>query len=111
MKERDVVIVAMPQVDGATKNRPVVILREMQPFRDLLVCGVSTQVHQAVRGFDEIIGPQDADFMASGLRSESVIRLGFLITVSRRTVRGSIGSIAASRHKRLLKKLADYLVA
>lgn len=43
MKEGDVVIVPMPQADGMVKNRPAIILREMPPFRDLLVSGVSTQ--------------------------------------------------------------------
>ena len=42
MKEGDVIIVPMPQADGAVKNRPAVVLREMPPFRDVLVCGVST---------------------------------------------------------------------
>ncbi len=57
MKEGDVVILAMPQVDGSIKNRPTIILREMPPFQDMLVCGISTQLRQEVKGFDEIIAP------------------------------------------------------
>ena len=38
MKEGDVVIVAMPQATGTPKKRPAVILREMAPFQDMLVC-------------------------------------------------------------------------
>jgi mRNA interferase MazF len=41
MKEGDLVIVPMPQIDGAVKDRPAIILREMPPFRDMLVCGPS----------------------------------------------------------------------
>lgn len=111
MKEGDVVIVAMPQFDGTIKNRPAVVLREMRPFRDMLVCGVSTQLSQAVNGFDEIISPRDADFSSAGLKAESVIRLGYLVLVPRRKIHGTIGSVGGSRHKRLLKTLADYLVA
>ncbi len=48
MKEGDVVIVPMPQADGRIKGRPAIILREMPPFRDVLICGVSTLLRQAV---------------------------------------------------------------
>jgi len=67
MKEGDVVLTPIPQADSKVKNRPAIILREMPPYRDLLVCGVSTQLHQQVKDFDEIISPADADFVSSGL--------------------------------------------
>jgi mRNA interferase MazF len=110
MKEGDIVLTPVPQADGKLKNRPALILREMPPYRDLLVCGVSTQLHQYVKGFDEIISPTDADFASSGLLSESLIRLGFLAVVSRKSIAGSIGAISPERHKRLLKTLSDYLI-
>ncbi len=56
-----------------------------------------------------MISPADTDFKSSGLRSESLIRLGFLAVLPRHRVLGSIGSISAERHKRLLRKLSDYL--
>jgi len=43
----------------------------MPVYRDALVCGVSTQLHQYVQGFDEVISPADADFASSGLISTS----------------------------------------
>ena len=66
MKEGDVVITPVPQADGTVKNRPAIVLREMPPYKDLLVCGVTTQLHQEVKGFDEVISPTDADFSSSG---------------------------------------------
>ena len=44
MKEGDVVLTPIPQADGMIKNRPAIILREMPPYKDFLVCGVSTQL-------------------------------------------------------------------
>ena len=111
MTEGDVVLTPVPQADGQIKNRPAIVLREMRPYGDLLVCGVSSQLSQRVPGFDEVILPADADFAASGLVSASLIRLGFLATVPRRSVAGSIGAISPERHKRLLKTLSDYLIA
>lgn len=48
MREADVVLTPVPQANGAIKNRPAIILREMPPYKDLLVCGISNQLHQRV---------------------------------------------------------------
>ena len=110
MKEGKVVLTPVPQADGATKNRRAIILREMPPYKDFLVCGVSTQLHQQVKDFDELISPADADFSSSNLKSESLIRLGVLALLPRRSIVASIGAISPERHKRLLKTLSEYLV-
>jgi mRNA interferase MazF len=110
MKQGDVVLTPVPQADGVIKNRPAIFLRELPPYRDLLVCGVSTQLHQQVKGFDEIVQSSDPDFGSSGLRSASLIRLGFLAVLPRSAVIGSIGSLSSQRHKRLLKTLSAYLI-
>jgi mRNA interferase MazF len=110
MNEGDVVLTPIPQADGMIKNRPAIVLREMPTYRDLLVCGVSTQLSQEVKAFDDIISPSDPDFSSSGLKSASLIRLGFLAMLPRNQIIGSIGSISSERHKKLLKTLSDYLV-
>lgn len=110
MQEGDVVLTPVPQADGKVKNRPALVLRELPPFRDLLVCGISTQLHQHVQGFDEVIAPTDDDFEASGLKAASLVRLGFLAVVPQHALVGSIGAVAVERHQRLLKTLSDYLV-
>ena len=110
MKESDVILTPVPQADGMTKNRPAILLRQMPPFGDFLVCGVSTQLHQKVAGFDEIVSPSDSDFLSTGLKSASLIRLSFLAILPRKQVMGSIGAISADRHQRLLKTLSDHLV-
>ena len=109
MKEGDVVLTPIPQADGSIKNRPAILLREFSPYKDFLVCGVSSQLHQQVKDFDEIVSSSDPDFAASGLRSESLIRLGFLAMLPRVKIAGSIGAISSERQERLLKTLADYL--
>lgn len=62
MREGDVILTPILQADDIAKNRPALILRELPPFQDLLVCGISTQIHQAVRGFDEVVARTDSDF-------------------------------------------------
>ena len=110
MNEGDVILTPIPQADGKAKNRPAIVLREMPGYGDLLVCGVSTQVKQYIKNFDEIISPSDDDFQPSGLLAESVVRLGFLAVLPIRKIAGSIGSISGERHKRLLASLSNYLI-
>ena len=97
MKEGDVVLTPIPQADGRVKNRPAILLREMPSYGDMLVCGVRTQLHHYVHGFDELIFPADADFASSGLVAASLIRLSFLAVLPRTNIAGVIGSIPRSR--------------
>lgn len=110
MKEGDIILTPLPQADTQVKNRPALFLRVMPPFGDALVCGISTQLHQQVGGFDEIIFSQDRDYAESGLISDSLIRLGFLAVIPQSKLIGSIGSISTERHRRLLERLSDYLL-
>ena len=111
MTEADIILTPLPQSDGVMKNRPALLLRELPPFGDFLACGVSTQLHQAVPEFDEVIAKGDSDFLASGLAADSLIRLGFLAVLPRQRILGSIGQIAADRHARLLGNLGRHLMA
>jgi mRNA interferase MazF len=94
INEGDVALTPLPQADGQVKNRPVLVLRRMPPFGDLLVCGVSTQLHHAVNDFDAIIAAADADFSSSGLKAPSLVRLGYLATLPQRSFLGKIGVVA-----------------
>jgi mRNA interferase MazF len=106
----DLVLIPLPQTAGAAKLRPALVLAALPgPYRDLLVCGVSTQLSQAVTDWDELIQPGDADFPASGLRLASIIRLSFLHAVDPAAITGVIGRIDAPRLDRLLTRLADHL--
>ena len=81
----------------------------MPPFGDWLVCGVSTQLHHEVVGFDETIAPTHADFRGSGLKATSLIRLGYLVVLPADRLLGILGSISAERHERLLQRLGAFL--
>ena len=110
MTEGDVVLTPVPQADGQIKNRPAIFLRELPPFGNLLICGVSIQIHQQVIAFDEIVLTTDAYFVSSVLKVSSLIRLGFLSVVPNRRIIGTIGSVSPDRHMRLLQNLADHLL-
>jgi mRNA interferase MazF len=81
----------------------------MPPFGDWLICGVSTQLHQEVPGFDDLIKPSDPDFPASGLKAASVVRLGYLLVLPEEQLLGRLGAISRARHSRLLQRLAAFI--
>jgi mRNA interferase MazF len=109
MKEGDVALAPLPQADGQIKNRPVVLLRRLPPFGDFLACGISTQLQHRVSDFDESITREDPDFAESGLKTASLVRLGFLAVLPERALLGRIGSLSSARHKRLLINLGRHL--
>lgn len=109
MKEGNLILTAIIQADGQNKKRPALILRKLPNYGDLLICGISTKLYQAIPDFDEIIRVGDSDFIPSGLVEESLIRLAFLSVIRKKEVIGSIGEIEAERHHRLLLNLSNYL--
>jgi mRNA interferase MazF len=109
MKDGDVLLASLPQADGTSKDRPVLLLCRMPPFQDYLICGISSQLQQAAADFDEFITPADADFRTSGLKAPSLIRLGFLAVLPPSVFKGKLGSVSAARRQRLLTNLSDYL--
>jgi mRNA interferase MazF len=103
------VLAALSQANDAIKLRPAILLCQLPPFGDWLACGVSTQARHFVPEFDELVAPADADFGGSGLRHESVVRLGFLGTLSRSQIGGTLGGIGPDRLARLRDRLARHL--
>ncbi len=107
MNEGDVIVASLPQADGKVKQRPVVVLAKLPPFGDLLTVGVSTQTQMAVPGFDEVVDSHHVDFVSSGLKRDSVIRLSFVSAISPKRFCGRIGRISPDLLKSLRNRLAD----
>jgi len=76
---------------------------------DWLVCGISSQLHQEVVGFDHVLAVGDPNFALSGLKVASVIRLGFLATLPSPDFAGRLGTIPPNLSSLLRHRLADHL--
>lgn len=63
MRESSIILVLLLQAAEELKYSPTGVPGEMSmPYRDLLVCGVSTRLNQYIQRFDDIISPTDVDF-------------------------------------------------
>ena len=92
------------------KMRPTLLVAKVPGrFDDWLVCAISTQLHQQVPDFDEIIRETDDDFVPSGLKSESLIRVGRLGVLTSATFEGAVGQISTERLQRIKTHLAEWL--
>lgn len=109
MKAGDIALLLMQQPDGTRKNRPVLLLKQVKPFDDWIVCAISSQLHQQVKGFDLLILDTDPAFPATGLKQSSLVRLGMLSTVSKTSLPGTIGSVPSTLLQALKKTLAAHI--
>lgn len=110
LKAGDVALIQMPQADGKLKPRPILLLKKMPPYDDWLVCGISTQLQQESKDFDVVILDKETHFKATGLKSSSLIRLGFLTVVPESKIPGTIGMVPSAIVKELQKRLAAHLL-
>jgi mRNA interferase MazF len=76
-----------------------------------LVCAVSSQLHQQIPGFDLVLDEKHEAFAASHLKTTSVFRLSNLAVLSKKDIIGTIGHLRTDLHSKLLKTLAEYLLA
>jgi len=111
MQEGNIVLIDFPQSGGGSKVRPALILKRLPKYNDFLVCGISTQIGQFIKDFDEILNEEDGFFIKTGLHKTSVVRLFFLAVVSEDDISGSIGKIPTNMHRNLLERLAMFLAS
>lgn len=105
------VLFRFPQTNlGRGKLRPALIIGKLPgSFEDWLICMISSQTHQYVNGFDDVIVEADEDFPASGLKNSSVIRVGRLAVVDNNMLLGSIGEVDPKRLTRIKANLITWL--
>lgn len=110
-KAGEIVLFRFPQTDLILGSlRPSLLIAPIpSSYDDWLVCMISSQLHQAIPNFDEIILKTDADFAQTRLKSESVIRLSRLAVVSETIFVGKLGEISPTRLKKVKDNLADWI--
>ena len=104
MREGDVVLIQLPQVAGGpSKSRPALVLALLPGvYQNVLICGISTQLHDLEPDWDDKIEPSDADFVESGLRRTSAIRPSYLYGADVREISGVIGRVDVVRLNRAI---------
>jgi mRNA interferase MazF len=108
-----IVLVPFPRTDQTTRRlRPTLLIARLPgPYDDWLTCIISSQLWHYVDGFDEIIDTTSPDFLRSGLKSASVVRVGRLAVIEGSLLFGSVGEVAPERLERIKTNLAKWLTS
>ncbi|MFN8490048.1 MAG: type II toxin-antitoxin system PemK/MazF family toxin [Caldilineaceae bacterium] len=111
MKPGDIVLVRFPQTDLQNgKLRPALVVAYIPGSHpDILLALITSREYQAIANFDEIIEPSDRDFLSTGLKARSVVRLTRLATVEVSVINAQLGMISQSRLTRIRNRLSDWL--
>jgi len=109
--EGQIVLFRFPQTDQAQGQlRPALVLRQLPgQYNDWLIRMISSQLHQKIPDFDEVITPNDSDFQQSGLKLASVIRISRLAVVGSDILLGRLGQIDIQRLSRIKRRLANWI--
>ena len=112
VRERQVVLFRFPQTNQTTgKLRPALVIRKVPgPHDDWLICMISSRLSQEVADFDETISENDNDFVSSGLKQASLIRIARLAVIEKNILLGAIGEVSDARLTRIKNKLADWVI-
>ena len=95
----DLVLIQFPFTDlSAQKLRPALIVGRVTGD-DIIVAFISSRVSNADPNAEHALGPTDAEFRMTGLKSASLIRLNKLATLHRDLVRRRIGQIGTATHR------------
>lgn len=105
MDRGDIVLSKMPVADYSFKLRPVLIINILPPYNDLFVCGISSQIHQHIKGLSFLINENDYFFESSGLNKSSVIRMNYLATIPVSWVFGKIGNVPGKVFEKILSDI------
>ena len=111
ISEGQITLFKFPQTDQqAGKLRPALVLRKMPGrYDDWLICMISSQLHQKIQELDEVITTEDSDFIQSGLKLPSVIRVSRLAVVEGNILLGKLGQISHDRLSRVKQNLARWI--
>lgn len=108
----DIILFRFPKTDlNEGKLRPALLLGKIPgEYDDWLICMISSQNRHYLPDFDELVQISDSDFSQSGLKLESVIRIGRLAVIEGELLLGEIGQISSERTKRIKNNLAGWIL-
>jgi len=111
ISEGQIVLFTFPKTNHQEgKLRPALVLRKLPgKFDDWLICMISSRLHQKLPEIDEIITPDDTDFLKSGLKVSSVIRASRLAVVDSEILIGKLGQIDQGRLIRIKENIARWI--
>jgi len=107
MKRGTIVLTIFPFTDLSTsKRRPAVIISKSNETKeDAIVAFISTVIPEALSETDLLFDPDRNDFIQSGLKKSSVIKLDKLATLKKAIFTGELGTLGQQTLTAINKRL------
>lgn len=102
-----IVLVPFPFDDlSANKVRPAVCLTdEIQPYGHIVLAFITSKIPANPSDTDFVINSQDTDFVQTGLKVSSTVRLHRLITVSKQIIKRELGELSKAQQTEIENRL------
>jgi mRNA interferase MazF len=98
----DIILVPFPFTDlSQTKLRPAVVLHIDSVNNDITVCFISFQALTNLSLEEFAINPSDPEFISTGLRVASKVRVSRIVTLEKSLVTRRIGKLGISQIQQL----------
>jgi mRNA interferase MazF len=94
LQKGDIVLALFPFSDlSQTKLRPAVVLWADEANQDITICFVSSQGINQVSADEFVLQPSDSEFMATGLKVVSKVRVTKIVTLARKLITRRLGNL------------------
>ena len=102
LNKGDIVLVPFPFTDlSATKLRPAIVLWVDHSGNDVIVCLISSQNVNYLTPEEFAIIPNNAEFLGTGLKIASKVRVSRVVTIERSLITRRIGKLGTKLMKQL----------
>jgi len=107
LKRGDIVLCQFPFTDlSSSKRRPAIIVSsKISEDNDMILAFITSVVNEKIIDTDLLLSNNEADFMGTGLKKTSIIKLNKIATINISIISGIMGNIDAVRVAELDTKL------
>jgi mRNA interferase MazF len=97
LQKGDIVLALFPFTDlSQTKLRPAVVLWADATNQDITICFVSSQGINQVSLDEFVLQPSDPEFMVTGLKIVSKVRVTKIVTLERKLITRRLGNLEST---------------
>lgn len=97
LQKGDVVLALFPFTDlSQTKLRPAIVLWIDHSHQDVTICFISSQNTNNLSDDEFVLNPIDPDFLTTGLKVISKVRVTKIVTIERKLITRKLGNLSNS---------------
>lgn len=105
-KKGTIVLIPFPFTDlSASKVRPAVIVSSALAGRDAIVAFISSKKAKRLQKTDVAVKSCGKTFAMTGLKTDSIIKVGKIATLDKKIILGKLGKIDSATEKELNRKI------